>query len=116
MSTIAEEPNYLLGFPFVPSNSSSKVRDRHSFSPDLRATKHIYRFRDDDGVRRGDPFAMKTWEGHMDVQYWEKAGGEVEGVWVFAAELAAPDDPKNVERCVWQRVKRLEGIVEDDSD
>ena len=26
------------------------------------------------------------------------------------------DDPENVERCVWKRVKHLEGIVEDDSD
>jgi hypothetical protein len=32
------------------------------------------------------------------------------------AELAVPDDPENVERCVWQKVKHLEGIVEDDSD
>ena len=27
VSTIAGEPKYLLGFPFVPSNSSSKVRE-----------------------------------------------------------------------------------------
>jgi hypothetical protein len=85
-------------------------------APVLRTTKQTYRFSDEDGVRRGDPFAVKTREGHMDVQYWEKGGGEVEGVWVFAAELATLDDPENVERCVWKRVKHLEGIVEDDSD
>jgi hypothetical protein len=99
-----------------PKNSKAMQKHLKQLSPALRATKHTYRFRDDDGVRRGDPFATKTWEGHMDVQYWEKAGGEVEGVWVFAAELAAPDDPQSVKRCVWERVKRLERIVEDDSD
>jgi hypothetical protein len=59
---------------------------------------------------------LQTRKGHIDAQYWEKVGGEMEGVWVFAAELAVSDDPENVARCVWQRVKRLEGIVEDDSD
>jgi hypothetical protein len=99
-----------------PKNSKAMQKHLKQLSPALRATKHTYRFRDEDGVRRGDPFAVKTWEGHMDVQYWEKAGGEMDGVWVFAAELAAPDDPQSVERCVWHRVKRLERIVEDDSD
>jgi hypothetical protein len=99
-----------------PKDSRAMQKHLRRLAPALQATKHTYRFRDEDGVRRGDPFAKKTWEGHMDVQYWEKAGGEMEGVWVFAAELAAPDDPQSVERCVWHRVKRLERIVEDDSD
>ena len=107
-------PTELIGI--WPKDSRAMHKHLRRLAPVLRTTKQTYRFSDEDGVRRGDPFAVKTREGHMDVQYWEKGGGEVEGVWVFAAELATPHDPENVERCVWQRVKRLVGTVEDDSD
>lgn len=107
-------PTELIGI--WPKDWKAMHKHLRRLAPVLGTTKQTYRFSDEDGVRRGDPFAVKTREGHMDVQYWEKGGGEVEGVWVFAAELATPDDPENVERCVWKRVKHLEGIVEDDSD
>ena len=107
-------PTELIGI--WPKDWRAMHKHLRRLAPVLRTTKQTYRFSDEDGVRRGDPFAVKTREGHMDVQYWEKGGGEVEGVWVFAAEFATPDDPENVERCVWKRVKHLEGIVEDDSD
>lgn len=99
-----------------PKDSRAMHKHLRRLAPVLRTTKHTYRFRDDEGERRGDPFAVKTREGHMDVQYWQKTDGEMEGVWVFAADLAAPDDPERVAQCVWERVKRLEGVVEDASD
>jgi hypothetical protein len=67
-----------------PKNSRAMQKHLKQLSPALLATKHTYRFRDEYAARCGDPFAVKTREGPIDVQYWEKVGGEKEGVWVLA--------------------------------
>ena len=73
-------PTELLAYGW-PKDSRAMQKHLKHLAPALRATKHTYRFRDEDGVRRGDPFAVKTREGHMDVQIlgegWRRDGGRM---------------------------------------
>jgi hypothetical protein len=91
---------------------SREVHERLSrLAPILRTTKRNHPYFEGYSYPCEEPPDVR--EGYTHVEFWEKADGDKEGIWVFAVhEPSEPVDREEVEDYVWVRVKSLEKVVE----